>query len=184
MIKSKYKAFKLVFKNYQYIVLAIFISLLFFSIAIIIPSFKIIKFFWLIGSTSLINIIAISFDLFIYNSTIVSRLFLLFLAVLSGINFALLTFYLKRRIKLEKSLSTGLAGSILGILGFGCAACGPLILTSIFGFSATIGFLSVLPFKGLEFAFLGIILLLFSIYILITKIPNPLFCQYDKSKVK
>ena len=44
---------------------------------------------------------------------------------------------------------------ILGILGFGCASCGPLILTSIFGFSATIGFLSILPFNGLRFFYKG-----------------------------
>ncbi len=178
------KTFKLVFSNYYYIFLAILISFLFFSIAIIIPSFNLIKFFWVQDPFNLISIITLSFDFFLYNSTLIAKSTLFILVILSGLNFALLTFYLKRRIKLEKSLGTGLLGSILGILGFGCASCGPLILTSIFGFSATVGFLSILPFKGLEFAFLGIILLIFSIYILIIKISNPLICKYDKLKVK
>jgi len=178
------KTFKLVFSNYYYIFLAIFISCLFFSIAIIIPSFGLIKFFWNQGSFNLVSIITLSFNFFLYNSTLIAKSTLFILVILSGLNFTLLIFYLKRRIKLEKSLGTGLVGSILGILGFGCATCGSLILTSIFGFSATVGFLSILPFKGLEFAFLGIILLLFSIYTLITKISNPLFCQYHKSIVK
>ncbi len=177
MIKESFKAFKLVFRDYKYIILAFFITLLFFVIATIIPSYNLVK---LLAQGNLFKIPGIVFDFFIYNSTLISRFLLLILAILSGLNFALLVFYLKRRIKKERSLGTGLAGSIFGILGFGCAACGSVILTSIFGFSATIGFLSILPFRGLEFAFLGIILLLFSIHIFLDKISNPSLCKNGK----
>lgn len=88
-------------------------------------------------------------------------------------------FYLRRRISLEKNTGVGWIGMILGFLGVGCTSCGSLVLSSIFGLAATASFIGILPFRGLEFGILGALLLLFSTYLIVKKIQNPLLCQVD-----
>jgi len=176
MNKPNFKSFKLVFENYRYRLLAIFIAFIFLLVAMFLPSIPLVKFFW---PNDLFKIPIIIFNFFIENSTSLTQIIITVVAILSGINIAMLTFYLKRRIHAEKFLDTGVLGMIAGLLGIGCASCGSVVLFSIFGFSTSLGFLGTLPFKGLEFSILGIILLLISIYILSYKISNPLVCKIE-----
>lgn len=106
-----------------------------------------------------------------------SGLLLLLLAALAGINFTLLVYYLKQRIKTDRSAGLGFIGTLVGLLGIGCASCGSVILSSVFGLAAASGFLGILPWHGLEFALIGIALLLLSIVLLARKINNPLICK-------
>lgn len=171
-------SFVVVFKNFKYILLALVISFIYLLVAILIPSYSIIKFFW--GSSMpIFNLIKLAIDFFISNSTNLTRTFVLIISILSGLNFSMLVFYLKKRISLQKNIGTGFLGMIAGILGIGCASCGSIILSSIFGLTAATNFLRVLPFNGLEFGIVGILLLLLSIYFLSTKIQNPLICKVD-----
>ena len=73
----------------------------------------------------------------------------------------------------------GVIGIIVGFLGVGCASCGSLILSSIFGLSVTASFIGFLPFKGLELGILGIVILLISIYLVAKKIQDPLMCKIN-----
>ena len=113
------------------------------------------------------------------NFTLYSALYLLLIAILFGINIGLLTFYVRRR-QVKANNTTAHMASIGGIvsaaLGIGCAACGSVVVTTILGLFGATGFLVLLPFKGAEFGFIGLILLLVSIVYLIKRIDDPIVC--------
>ena len=100
----------------------------------------------------------------------------IFLALLSGINISLLIFYLKNKARALKIAGISGLGLAIGLLGIGCGACGSLILSSIFGLSFAVGFIGLLPLKGLEFGLLGIIILIISIYLITKKISSSGVC--------
>ena len=96
----------------------------------------------------------------------ISFVFLIIISMLSGIVFSLSLFLLKRQI--TSSAGIGLSGVIASILTPACSSCA-LGLAGILGIS---GFLSMLPFKGLELGGLGIILLMLSLAYLAGKIST------------
>ena len=73
----------------------------------------------------------------------------------------------------------GLGGIIAGFIGVGCAACGSVILSSIFGIGATAGFIGFLPLKGQEFSLLAVGILGFSNFMISKKILDPAICKID-----
>ena len=85
-------------------------------------------------------------------------IFLLFTAVLVGLNIALIlkTFGRLRNQKVRVSVG---GGTIFALVATGCTSCG-LSIISLFGLSAAT--FSFLPFMGLEFKLISIVLLLFS----------------------
>lgn len=101
----------------------------------------------------------------------------LVMAILTGVNMALLTHYLRTRITADRQLGIGLLGVVVGLLGLGCLSCGSIIIASLIGVAASTAFLGVLPLHGLEFGLSGIGLIVLSIYLLAQKIPNPLVCR-------
>jgi uncharacterized membrane protein len=124
-----------------------------------------------------VNILTTSVGTLQTNFTILSRWLTVAVAILTGTNFSLFVFYVKERRKLEKSSSTGVLGTLIGLLGVGCTACGSVILTSIFGFGASAVFIGFFPLRGAEFGILGVIVLLFANYLIIKKIDAPLVCK-------
>jgi len=99
---------------------------------------------------------------------------------LFGLNITFLIYYIKQRQKSGKVYAaklTSVTGLISGLLGVGCAACGSVILTAIVGTAGATAFLVWLPFGGLEFALLSIVLLVFSIVYILKKIDSPLVCK-------
>lgn len=181
MIKN-IKTVSLVFSNWRYFSLAIIFMFLFFCFIIVLPSYGLVAFIIKnqgIDALMSGNILFVSWDFFKLNSTFFSRTIAIVISVLSGINLAMFVFYIKRRIKLYKSSGLGFLAALVGLLGIGCASCGSVLITSIFGFGAT-AFLGFLPFHGLEIGFLGIAFLLLSIYLLADKISNPLVCASKK----
>ena len=111
------------------------------------------------------------------NFTTLSRNITIIISVLAGINIAFLVYYLRTRLSLEREAGASIGGMILGLLGVGCASCGSVIFSTIFGLSAAAGFLGILPLKGQEFGLAGVVLLLWSIYLTSQKINKPLSCQ-------
>lgn len=88
-------------------------------------------------------------------------------AILFSLNIIMLLYYFK----LKTSFITGgasVGGMIIGFLGIGCASCGSILL-SLFGFSGAVLFL---PFKGQEFNFISVFLLLISLYVLVRRISE------------
>ncbi|MBI1984556.1 MAG: hypothetical protein HYS60_00380, partial [Candidatus Wildermuthbacteria bacterium] len=98
-------------------------------------------------------------------------------ALLFAVNIVLVVFYFRRRAKLQQAAGLSFAGALSGLLGIGCAACGSVILSSVFGIGATASFLSVLPLKGQELGILSVIILSASIYLVYRKINDPLICK-------
>ena len=142
-------------------------SLLVFSLNALIGNFKLVA-----SQLSLLLI----FDLIVStHSTMstVSFLFLVIISVLSGIIFSLSLFLVKRQISYGAGI--GLSGIIASVLTPACSSCA-LGLAGILGIS---GFLSVLPFKGMELGVLGIIFLGGSLIFLSRKIVSNV-CEIKK----
>lgn len=122
------------------------------------------------------------------NFTLLSASYIIINAVLFGINVALVVYYIriKRSVLLQTELNAdasstgafgmGIGGLFSAILGIGCAACGSIILTPLLALVGASGLLAVLPLAGGEFGILGGALLLFSIYLVLKKIKEPLLC--------
>lgn len=89
---------------------------------------------------------------------------LLAVAVLSGINIALVVYHIREH-NLSASGSGGsIVGITLGLLGAGCAACGSAILLGVLSLFGASGLLLVLPLHGLELSMLAVVALLLSMY--------------------
>ena len=87
---------------------------------------------------------------------------LVLVAALTGIDVAMAVYHVREH-DLSVEAGSGLVGVVLGTLGAGCAACGSAVLLgvlSLFG----VGSLTVLPLDGLEFAVLGLAVVLLSIH--------------------
>lgn len=175
-------SFLQVFKDFRYIALSAAIFVLVLLFAIWLPN---ISFIWgtVVSATLSLSqkfgILSSSLGALNTNFTLLSRNLTILVALLFAINISLFAYYFKRRIKLEKAAGVGIGGIIVGFLGVGCAACGSVILSSIFGIGATAGFIGVLPLQGQEFSVLAIGILGFSNYVIAKKIQDPLVCKID-----
>lgn len=116
------------------------------------------------------------------NFTKLSKAVTLATAILAGIQVSLSVFYIKQTAKLQHSMGMSFLGITTSMLGVGCASCGSVVLTSLVGFGATTTVLGFLPFRGKEFGFLGIGILLVAIYFTIKKINDPLVCGTKKQR--
>lgn len=113
------------------------------------------------------------------NFTVLSAIYTIAIAILFGMNIAMITYFLRRRVNDVRyaGVGVGFLGIISGVLGMGCAACGSLILASIFSLSGSTWVLTYLPLTGGEFGILGVILLATSLYLTARKIQNPAVCK-------
>lgn len=109
------------------------------------------------------------------NSTTLSLLGIFLVSVLTGLYIPILITYVRKFGANKRSIG-GAGGTILGLFGIGCAACGSLLLTPLLGVLGVGGILAALPFGGEEFLLLGIIILITSIYYLLKKLGQPLVC--------
>lgn len=111
------------------------------------------------------------------NFTVLTGGLVIVLSIFAGINIALMVYYFKQRAGIQKDAGASLFSIIVGFLGVGCASCGSVILSSIFGLGATAGFIGILPLQGSEFGLIGITGLAISIYLIAKKIQTPLICK-------
>ena len=81
------------------------------------------------------------------------------IALLAGLNLAMLVYLLQHRVTAVRAGSVGFLGLLASLLGLGCFACGSVILTSLLGLTVAGAVVSFLPLHGLEFSLLGIGLL-------------------------
>ena len=170
-----------VFRKPAYLLLATLIASVVFSIAVWLPSLQLI---WIVAQTaSLSELVSLLWSLYgaiSSNFTLVSATYTTVIAGLFGMNVALLTYYIQRMrgglSGLRSTGAAGIGGLISGTFGIGCAACGTFIFTSVLALFGVAGILAYLPFGGEEFGFLGVGLLLYSVYALTKKISDPLVC--------
>ncbi|WP_276257817.1 hypothetical protein [Haloglomus litoreum] len=93
---------------------------------------------------------------------VVQGLLLLVVAALVGVDVSMAVYHVREH-DLSAASGSGLVGVILGTLGAGCAACGSAVLAGLLSLLG-IGSLTILPLDGLEFAILGLVAVLLSIF--------------------
>lgn len=176
------EALKLVFRNYSYAFLSLSISVLVFLFAVWFSNLELITEVLTSPSIPLLYKISIPLSLLgsiATNFTAFSGAYTIIIALLFGIYVAMLTYFLRKRIRETSGtgVATGFFGIASGVLGIGCAACGSFLLTSVLAAVGAAGAITLLPFDGKEFAVLGIILLLVSLRITAKQITDPLVCK-------
>ncbi len=117
------------------------------------------------------------------NFTFASRIFSLLVILFFSVNLTMFIFYLQEAWSFQRETSSSLLGAILGLVGVGCASCGSVILSSVFGFTIAAGILTFLPFKGLEFSFVSLIFLGISILWLAKKINKGIACKWQPTRL-
>lgn len=115
--------------------------------------------FLLLGATSAMD----------WNSLLMTT----FIGLLTGLNLALILPQIHSLKTVQGRTLFFTSGSLLGVAGGGCAACG-LSLFSLLGIG---GSLFYLPFHGVELTFISLGLLLFSLFYNYDKIKNTGRCK-------
>ncbi|MAZ56693.1 hypothetical protein CL653_02795 [bacterium] len=176
---------KTVFSKFRYLLMAVIVSLLVFSFAVWLPNFSLLSQVLHPDSAGSVAEKA-SFVLSLYGSigtnfTAISATYTIAIAILFGMNIALLAYYITRARGGVRNVGgtgvAGIGGLVSGIFGIGCAACGTFIFTTVLALFGATGLLAFLPFGGEEFGFIGVGLLVYSVYLLTKKINDPLVCD-------
>ncbi len=110
------------------------------------------------------------------NYTLFSGMVALLVVLLTSLNILLSMEFFRLRSSSfhHKSSVFTMLGSAVGIMGAHCAACGTVALGAILSLAGIS--ITALPFEGLEFGVLGIIILIFTTYTLYKKYKNPYIC--------
>ena len=174
-----------VFTNWRYFLLSVFIFFTVLLFSIWLPNINFIRHTTFSQSLTFDQkrgILISSLGAFQTNFTAFSQILTIIVAVLFAINFSIVVYYFIQRVSLYKASGMSLVGIVIGLLGVGCASCGSVLLSSIFGFGVTASFLGVFPLKGKEFGLLSIVILSISTYLVAKKIQDPLFCNIPRQK--
>ncbi len=155
--------------------IAISVSVLVFAFAVWLPNLRLLFSVWMDTSVSLGDKIMLPASLLLSittNFTPLSALYTIAIAVLAGINAALIVELIRARQIFAGSATISASGIVAGALGIGCAACGSLILTALAGTVLGTGALAFLPLGGGEFGIIGVALLGYSTYLLSKQITK------------
>lgn len=106
----------------------------------------------------------------------------LVIAALFGINAAFITHYMRRQVRLNRAAGMSAFGVLVGLLGVGCASCGSVFLSTLLGTGAAVGFLGRLPLHGQEFSWIGIVVILLSMFGIAKRIVEPDVCAMPSKK--
>ena len=175
------EALQKVFRNPRFTLLAVAVTVAVFLFAVWLPNLGLIKSVVFDSSVPIESKINLPIQLvgsITTNFTVLSALYTIVIAILFGIYIAMLTYFLKRRIKAggQGGVATGFFGIASGVLGIGCASCGSFLLTS-FSIVGVSGVLAFLPLGGSEFGIIGVILLAVAVYMTAKQIVSPLVCK-------
>lgn len=170
-LKNLQTAFREVFANAPYIVLASTLAILTFLFAVWLPNLGLLQKILATSSTPLADAAKVAFGLLGGIGTNFSALsagYTLAIAALFGVNTALVVFFLRHRRTLpaKKEMAAGLGGIASGAFGVGCAACGSFLLSAALSFFGAGSAIALLPLRGGEFGILSVLLLLVSLALL------------------
>jgi len=176
------RALQKVFRKLTYAILALCASVVVFAFAVWLPNISLIV--KVMGHPGIsfsqkLNLPISLLSSIVTNFTPLSASYTIAVAVLFGVNLAMMVYYLRRKIDevAQSGITTGFFGIVSGVVGMGCAACGSFLLTSILSLFGASWILSFLPLGGGEFGVLGVILLSVSIYLIAKQIQNPAVCK-------
>ncbi len=176
------KALQKVFRKPGLVILALVVSALVFVFAVWLPNLSlIVKIMGHSGITlsQKLSLPASLLGSIVTNFTLLSASYTIAIAILIGMNVAMVVYFLRHRIDevRQSGIGTGFFGIASGVLGMGCAACGSFLLTSFLSLFGASWILSYLPLGGSEFGILGVILLATALYATAKQIENPLVCK-------
>jgi len=175
-------AFKQVFSSIRYLAIAGITAFAVFVLSAWLPNLGLV---WQIVTSSTASI-ADKFSILTgllgsiqTNFTAFSASYTIAIAILFGINAAMVVYYFRQRRQFFKQsgAATSFGGLVSGMFGIGCAACGTLVLSPFISLIGAGGLIAVLPFGGQEFGMLGVGILGFSIFLTAKKIQDPLICE-------
>lgn len=177
-----FQALQKVFRKPMYIFLALITSLVVFAFAVWLPNIPLIVKVMGHPGIPLTQKLDLPISLLgsiVTNFTILSASYTIAIAILFGVNLAMVTYFLRRRVDdvKQSGIATGFFGITSGVIGMGCAACGSFLLMSVLSLFGASWILSFLPLGGGEFGILGVILLTVSLYMTAKKIQNPAVCR-------
>ncbi len=175
-------ALQKVFQKPSYVLIALATSAIVFAFAVWLPNISLIVEVMGHSGVSFSQKLGLPISLLgsiTTNFTPLSASYTITIAVLFGINLAMIVYFLRRRITdvKQSGITTGFFGITSGMVGMGCAACGSLLLTSIFSIFGASWILTFLPLNGGEFGILGVILLAISLSMMAKQIQNPAICK-------
>jgi len=173
-----------VFKEWSYLLTAIVVVFLVLVLATWLPNLELV---WQIAVSSSVplldkvNVLTSLVGSITTNFTVLSGFLTIAIAVLFGMNAAMVTYYVKQRRRLntktgQATAAAGLGGLVSGFVGVGCAACGTFALGPVLSLVGAAGLVSILPFEGQEFSMLGVGILGVSVLYAAKKISEPLVC--------
>lgn len=176
-----FRVFKKVFQKPLYVAIGILAGLTSFVFIIWLPNIGLVAEV-IFSSGSFSERIALPVSLIgtiSTNFTTLSASFVIAMAILFGMNVAMATFFIRRRISNIKQSGTavGLIGTMSGTLGVGCAACGSILLTTVLAWVGAGTLIQLLPLQGEEFGIAGVILLASSLFLTAKQIENPAVCK-------
>jgi len=119
------------------------------------------------GSLPLSNRVAVLVGLYPFLGTsfsVEAGVATLAVAALLGVDLALVAYHVRVHGLTFESGGGSAIGAFLGMLGAGCAACGPAVLVGLLTLFGAAGALTLLPFEGLELTGLAALALLLSIF--------------------
>jgi len=180
-------AFGQVFARYSYIALASALAIVAFLLAVWLPNLGLIGEVFLGSSIPLTTKLGIALSLLrgiATNFNLLSAGYTVAIAVLFGINAAMIVYSLKqkRAAAAGRNIAIGSGGVASGVLGIGCAACGSLISAAAFSAVGGASVLSMLPLEGEELGILGVVLLLVSLLLMSRTIAEPVACSLARAR--
>ena len=181
-----FTALKQIFRNPWYVIIAAIVASAVFALATWLPNLKLISQVITSPTTSLATKFSVPASLLgsiTTNFTIFSASYTIAIALLFGVNAAMIIYYFKQQKTVSKQSGVaGFGGLISGIFGIGCAACGTLVLAPLLALIGAGGIVALLPLGGQEFGVLGVGILGFSIFTAAKRIQEPLVCKIKKSE--
>ena len=166
-------------KTGRSLLISVSVAISVFALAVWLPNLQLLAVIWGNSAIPLWDKVTLPLTLLsaiTTNFTPLSATYTVLIAILAGINVALIVELVSKRQMVIGGATAGGVGVIAGALGVGCAACGSLILTALVGTTAGVGALALLPFRGSEFGFFGVGLLSYSTYLLSKQI-NKTTCE-------
>ncbi len=160
-LKNYFFVWKTVYSKPKYVVSVFAIAIAFFMLNVLIKNFRALSAFLqekgFFQTANLFYSMTLGFHSTIKSSGFAS---LIIISFLLGILLSLTAFKISSRAKSKSSRTLTALGIFLGIATPSCAACGIGVL-AVLGIGA--GFISAMPFGGLEISLLAIIILAFAV---------------------
>jgi len=181
-MKELFSVFKEIFSKWKYLLIAVLISIAFYTLNVFISKFSSITSYYkelgFFGGSKLFIIFILSFGDTVEFHSFIS---LIMISVLLGLLFSLILYKttILKKFSGKNFGFLGTTGIFLGILAPGCAACGVGLL-SILGFGTAA--ITFLPYDGLELSILSIGILSFLTFKTTKNINKGLICEVKSSK--